>query len=390
MFIDNIKLCFKIIFKNKFRSLFMIFGITIIYFTLSFSFFFVKHMQSKFLNNLEKMGVDFIKLKTSSFSDDFKHYLTFDDINSLKNSTLGIKHISPEVFIKGKIDNKLVSLSSYIIGGTEDYFDFMSMDLIKGRFFNKHECVNRENVVLIDNFTSLKLYGTIDSMGKYINIQNENGSSAYRIIGVVTYPSRIFEENNNIPSFCIIPINSYIHRLNHNRFFEYIYISYYKDENIYSLSKSIINFMKVRKGIFKDVYQIEAFITQENRFRNIENIFNSILKFIGCIFFLFLGFNIISTMFFNINNRIEEIYLRKKLGASNFDIFIQFLTESLILCFVGGILGELFFMIFKTVLGLNYSISFFNLIYILLLLIFVSILFGIFPAFKASKIMSKD
>lgn len=390
MFIDNIKLCFKIIFKNKFRSLFMIFGIMMVSFTLSFSFFFVNNIKFKFSNNLIKMGLDFVKIKTSSLSEDVKYNLTFDDISSLKNSTLGIKHISPEVFVKGKVGNKLVSLSSYIIGGSEDYFDFMPMDIVKGRFFNKHECINKENVVLIDNFTSLKLYGTEDSIGKYLNIENEKGSFKYRIIGVLTYPSRIFEEINNIPSFCIIPINTYIHKLNHSKFFEYIYISYDKGEDIYSLSNSIMNFLKIRKGIVKDVYQIEAFVNQENRFRNIENIFNSILKFISYVFLVFIGFNITSTMFFNINNRIIEIYLRKKLGASNFDIFIQFVMESLIFCFIGGFLGVAFFLILENILRLNYNVSFLNLIYILLFFIFSGILFGIFPAFKASKIMNKD
>lgn len=389
MFIDNIKLSFKIIFRNKFRSLFMICGIVGVSFILSLYFAFERNIESKFLNNFRKMGGDFVKVRTCNYGRNFKYFFNFDDINSLKNSSLGIKNISPEVFLKGKIDNKLLSLSSYIICGNEDYFEFMPMDLINGRFFNKHECVNKEKVVLIDVFTSLKLFGTENSIGKYVDLEEGKSISKFRIIGILSYPSRVFKEVNSVPSFCIIPINTYAYSLGGNKNFEYIYVSPKINEDVYYLSREILKFLKIKKGIFKDEYEVESFINQENRFRCLENIFYKNFKLTFVLIFILCGLNITCSMFYNINNRISEIYLRNALGANKINIFLQFLFESLMLSFLGGLIGILLFEILNFVLNLNYSFSFLNFIFSLFLVSFVGILFGIFPALKAINLMNK-
>ena len=62
--------------------------------------------------------------------------------------------ISPEAYFKGTISNEFDNLTSYVIGGTEDYKDFMMMEMLNGRFFSRYECANKENVVIIDNVMS--------------------------------------------------------------------------------------------------------------------------------------------------------------------------------------------------------------------------------------------
>lgn len=389
MFIDNLKLSFKIIFRNKFRSLFMIFGIVGVSFVLSLYFAFGKNIEIKFSNNVRKMGCDFVKVKTSNYFSGFKYFFNFDDINSLKNSSLGIKSISPEIFLKGKIDNKLSSLNSYIICGNEDYFEFMTMDLISGRFFNKHECVNKEKVVLIDVFTSLKLFGTENSIGKYVDLEDGKSISKFRIIGILSYPSRVFKEINSVPSFCIIPINTYAYSLGGNKNFEYMYVSPQKNENIYSLSREILKFLKIKKGALKDEYEIESFINQENRFRGLENIFYENFKFTFILMVFLCGLNIMCVMLYNVNNRIFEICLRRSLGGSRIHVFGEFIFESFILSFLGGLIGIFVFVIFNFMFSLNYSFGFLNFIFSLLCISLIGILFGIFPALKASNIMNK-
>lgn len=390
MVINNINLSLKIIFKNMFKNFISLFGIImgITIFVILFSI--LKYDKNIFLHNCKKAGSNFIKVHTLNFNKDKKYYLNFDDIKSLKYSNLSIESISPEVYFKGIISNKFTNLGCYIIGGTEDYRDFMIMDMMFGRFFSKHECINKENVIIIDNFTSMKLFGVENSLGREIYIGDSKIVDKYKIIGIMKYPSNIWKKNSNIPSFCIIPVDNFIYKFKTTSFFEYVYVSIKNTEDIYNVSNSIINFLKVKNNISKDVYQIENFIKQENYIKNMSDIFIKVVKFIIYIFIFLSGINIMNFMSFNISCRAKEIGIRRSVGASRYDIFMQFVIESCILSLLLGIIGIIIggvishFLKFFTNMQLKLNIL--DIFVFLLVYFLIGICFGSFSAIKACRI----
>lgn len=105
------------------------------------------------------------------------------------------------------------------------------------------------------------------------------------------------------------------------------------------------------------------------------------------------GIGVMNVMLVSVTERTKEIGIRKALGAKRSDILIQFLIEALLLCIVGGIIG----------IGLGVGIgmllnqmgyNFVPEIWIILIAFFSSVmiglLFGIFPAYKASKLNPID
>lgn len=394
MISDDINLSIKIILRNKFRTFTATIGIVIGVSLLIVTFSLLKIGEIKFLADIDKIGKNIIKINAINSDEYLKYYFNFEDIKSLKNSSLSINSISPEAYFKGTISNEFDNLASYVIGGTEDYKDFMMMDMIKGRFFSRHECANKENVIIIDNVTSNNLFGTDDSINKEVYIGNSRRLHKYKVIGVIKHPSNIWEMNDNLVSFSIIPISTYIRDFNRDPFFDYLYISLNNKKDMSMIGDSIINFLKVKNNITKDIYKVENFLRSEDRINDINNLIVKIIRVVGYIFIIISGINITNVMLFNVNNRINEIGLRRISGANKYDIFIQFVAESSILSLIGGIvgvfLGSMITFFLGNIINENISINFLNLFGFLIISLITGVVFGLFPAVKACNINLSD
>ncbi len=98
-------------------------------------------------------------------------------------------------------------------------------------------------------------------------------------------------------------------------------------------------------------------------------------------------------MLVSVAERTREIGLRKAVGAKGSDILIQYLTESVVLCFVGGIvgigLGYLITLAIRQIPNANLDQAYIPTWAIMMSLAFsagVGIFFGVFPAFKAARL----
>ena len=120
------------------------------------------------------------------------------------------------------------------------------------------------------------------------------------------------------------------------------------------------------------------------------NIFNMVLGSIAAISLIVGGIGIMNVILASISQRIREIGVRKSVGASDFDIFIQFLIETIIIAMSGGFVGILLSFFSASLIarlsGLNASISPTSIILSLTFSGFVGIIFGIYPAIKASRL----
>ncbi len=115
---------------------------------------------------------------------------------------------------------------------------------------------------------------------------------------------------------------------------------------------------------------------------------------ISVISLLVGGLSIMNVMLSSISERIKEIGIRKSLGATSIDIFVQFLTESLTLCVIGGAAGSLVGILpvfFKesvkasTQGAVEPTIYIAHFMYVFIIIVGLGVIFGLYPAFKASR-----
>jgi putative ABC transport system permease protein len=129
--------------------------------------------------------------------------------------------------------------------------------------------------------------------------------------------------------------------------------------------------------------------------KNITNILRYFLLSIGTISLIVGGVGIMNTMLIVVNQRIREVGLRKAIGAKNSDILTQFLVESSAISFFGGLFGIILgiFISFIAAIIMQYlqykwpfMISWQSIVLATLVSIGIGVIFGIYPARKASKI----
>jgi ABC-type antimicrobial peptide transport system permease subunit len=107
------------------------------------------------------------------------------------------------------------------------------------------------------------------------------------------------------------------------------------------------------------------------------------------------GIGIMNIMLISVNERTREIGLRKAVGANNQNILIQFLLESIVVTVLGGIFGVIFgavfsFLVYIIANALEYDwafhVSLFSIILSIAVSMLIGLIFGIFPARKASQL----
>jgi putative ABC transport system permease protein len=110
---------------------------------------------------------------------------------------------------------------------------------------------------------------------------------------------------------------------------------------------------------------------------------------IGGFSILVGGFGIANIMYVSVRERTPLIGIQKSLGAKNYFILIQFLTEAIILCLIGGLLG-IFLVYLATLLAANFdfnmSLSIGNVITGITISVLIGLISGLFPAATASRL----
>jgi putative ABC transport system permease protein len=100
-------------------------------------------------------------------------------------------------------------------------------------------------------------------------------------------------------------------------------------------------------------------------------------------------FGVANIMFVTVRERTGQIGLKKALGAKKRVILTEFLLESAFLCIIGGLMGLLLVFLLSVILtnALNFPvyISVANLIWTFLICLFVGVIAGIIPAYKAAQ-----
>jgi putative ABC transport system permease protein len=108
---------------------------------------------------------------------------------------------------------------------------------------------------------------------------------------------------------------------------------------------------------------------------------------------LFVGaIGIMNIMFVSVTERTREIGVRKAIGAKTWSILLQFLTESAILCLLGGVVGLM--ISFPLSLIINQFLPTAMPLNVVMLALFISAMVGIIsgflPAWKASRLNPVD
>lgn len=380
---------------NKSYALFNIFGtaITFVFVTILLQFnYSVTHNTIPYINADRTVHIyDFQNTKGERLGGITKDELeTF--IKTIRHATLCAT--SATQFGNLFTDNSIYS--SIITFVNDNFWKVNQFRFLEGRAFTSEEYLNKHPLAIIKDTYAELIFGNKNVTGKHIEFQGID----YSIIGVVKDFSSITNANSGSNVWVPDVFNKY---MPDRKRYSDIYILFPPGTHMNTMKEEVESAIKYHfknKNQEVDISANKILSIKEEKIKIVGNSSFSVgLMSIIFILLIIPAVNIVSLNIANLNNRAQEIAIRRAMGASIFSSFKQILIENLILVIIGTILGVLltfpmicFFenMFFSTPLTGRISILTELNLYVIILYIFpISILFtflsGGIPAYLISK-----
>jgi len=225
------------------------------------------------------------------------------------------------------------------VGSTADFFAVSNLAKVsEGQIFTKSDVDSANHVVVIGPTLAQTLFGpNIDPINKTIRVKDVS----FRVIGVLD-KSGTGAFGIDIGNIVIMPVTVAQKQLLGITYFNVIIVQANADYNIDFATSRISFTLQHDHGITdpnKDDFNIETQADILSLLGNITSILTLFLAAIASISLVVGGIGIMNIMLVSVTERTREIGLRKAVGATNNDILQQFLIESVLLTFAGGVVG---------------------------------------------------
>jgi len=368
LFINNI-------FRSIISSLGIMVGVASIILILSIS----EYAKQKNRATFEKIGLNTIRIehkKLSSLSlkkENLSSGLSYKDFQSMEQTLTKDTKISLSYKTKNiTILYKNRDFTSNIFGTLPQFFYVEELHILKGRPFIEQDISGSFNNVIISNDIAKKY---LMQIGDTIVVNNQ----LYTIIGISTI-------KDSINNFIVFPYTNYpIYKKHLDE------ISCYIDDTdlIKERSHIIYNKLLSLHNNIKDFTIVVPYIMLQKE-QETTYLFSIVVLTIAIVSLLTGGISIMNIMLSNINEQTREIGLRLAIGATKKRILIQYFIHSYFLIFFGGfmgiVIGYIALFIINITTEIDFMLSMKALLSAIFMTLFSGILFGIYPAKRASEI----
>ena len=389
--IETIKMAFKAIWANKIRSFLTMLGVIIGVMSVTVLMGIGQGTTSSVTDTISSMGTNMLTVNiqtrrigwgrpgSNNRSSGAKGtvILKKEEVLSLKDNEY-IQYVSPTVSGNLTVKAGTTNQSAQIMGVYPDYANIVNTELESGRYIIDADVENRSAVCVIGPDLAEDLFGNTSVVGNTLHV---NGRQ-FRIVGVI----------DGSGSSLILPF-TLAQRMLSSTSITSFYVSA-TDSTTVSLAESAVSRFLYKKYQDDSTYSI---MNQEEMLETMEEMTGMLSLMLGGIAGISLlvgGIGIMNIMLVSVTERTREIGVRKAIGAKRRNILLQFLIESVVLSGMGGVLGlalgygVMYFL--ESFMGMTVAPSTSVAQLALGFSMFVGVVFGLYPANKASKLKPID
>ena len=311
-----------------------------------------------------------------------------DDVHALQENCTKCEMVGASATTTASVrygDHELADVN--IIGHTANMSEIDTRTVEHGRYFSDVEDQRSSGVCLIGATIADQFFAGSDPIGHAIRIQNDECT----IIGTFERLGSVLGQDSD--NFIIIPLNSFF-RLRGSRFSLTFNVkapgSGRAFDDAMDQARMIIRARRHIRGNQDEDFFIGTKESYMSLWQSISGAFFAVFVMVSSISAIVGGIVIMNVMLVSVTERTKEIGVRRALGATQGDIRKQFLTESVMQCIAGGIVGIaggfLVAMLLRSFTSFPASVQTWVAVLGVFLSSAIGLFFGIYPAIRASRL----
>lgn len=356
----------------------------------------------KIAKDMESMGSNLLMIRSGSVTSGgvrmgsgTRPTLTIKDAEAINANAQGVLAVAPYSSESKQLTYGNQNWATSVAGTTASYLGIRNYEISNGRNFIPEDIKNTTKVAILGNTVATELFGDMDPIGKTIRI----GNIPFKVIGTLKIKGQSGMGMDQ-DDLVFIPITTAQKKVFGTAFPGTVGMINVQAQNadvMTQLENDINGILRKRHHIGKtqeDDFQIRNLAEMQETIKSSAKTMSILLGAIASVSLLVGGIGIMNIMLVSVTERTKEIGIRMAIGAKASDIRIQFLIESILLSVIGGLIGVFIGVVGAKAIELfsdmSISISSFSIILSLGFSGAIGVLFGYYPAFKASLLNPID
>ncbi len=384
------------IFRNKMRSMLTSLGIIIGVCSVIVMVAVGQGSQEQVARQIASMGTNLLMVMPPRGPQQGNRLKT-EDVAKIRSESSYVSAVSGvarggATVVGGDGAGSETSWSTSFYGVEPDYLEIKQWSVASGDFFTDRDNAVRSKVVVLGTTVARKLFGDGDPVGARVRV----GSTPFTVVGVLASKgsSPMGDDQDDV---VMVPLETAITRLARGRYMGSIEMSAVKAEYMDAAQAEVTTILRESHRLaegaeddFEVMNQSQIIATASATSKTL----TSLLAAIAGVSLVVGGIGIMNIMLVSVTERTREIGIRMSVGARKRDILMQFLSESVILSMLGGLVGILLALAVAALLrrfgGIPTSVRPGIIAVSAAFAAGVGIFFGFYPARKAANLYPID
>lgn len=313
-----------------------------------------------------------------------------DDVEAVGNQIAGVQQVAGSVSAPATAFHNGADWSTTVQGVNNDFLTAQSIDVIEGRSFTREEESAGRNVCLIGT----KVRDAVFIPGTSpLGLEMRLGSVSCTVIGVLAERGQGGAQGTDQDNTVMMPLKTVQRRFTGNDNLQFFVVKYDETYASAAIQTALVDLLRERRllqlGADNDFNVIDT-AQVNDALGAATGALTAMVAIIASISLLVGGIGIMNIMLVSVTERTREIGIRLAIGALAREVRMQFLTEAVVLCSLGGVVGIALAFGFSWGLANLIEVPFiFNPTINVLSFVFsaaMGIVFGYYPAARASRL----
>ena len=407
---ESLKIAIKCIKANWLRSVLTMLGIIIGITSVIMIVGAGTGVRDYIVGLIEDMGSNAVIVSVDTTQASDNDYITLEDVENIKTKVSGVDRCSPMLmgFGQATIDKTATEATVMMVGVNSDVQFAMTNTCEYGRFFTDEEYAANAPIAVMGLESAKNVFGFEDATGESITVSSSGKSMKIKVCGVANIDAmanslggggnigQMFQSGSDKPVIALfLPCTTLTQITGASSNLSSVFVIAEEGADYDAVGNAAVNYLKAAHGNYsKGMYTAQNMATYIEIVDIIMQVLTAFIACVGAISLLVGGIGVMNIMLVSVTERTREIGIRKSLGAKTRVITMQFLTESIILCLIGGIIGVVLGISGAfaacAVIDIQPKISVWLVLLALLFSSGVGLFFGIYPARKAAQLSPID